>query len=88
MDCKRRGTPAIEGSERGEERELAIVQFMEVTAVLDAVEKRFGFISVRWSVSDSMPRSVCFKELKHGVSKVGECHGLENSSSLLRSVPF
>lgn len=50
---------------------------------LDAVERNLSCIYVRSSSSDEMDHSVCRKELKHRVSKVGEYYGLEHLSSTM-----
>lgn len=55
-----------------EERKVALVQYMEVLAPLDAVEKNVGCIFVMWSNSDEIDNSVSGEELKYRVVKVGE----------------
>lgn len=53
-------------------REDAFVQYMQETAVCDAVEENMSSIRLRWSTSDDMDYIVCDKALKHRVGKVKE----------------
>lgn len=53
----------------GEGGEAAIGHFMEISAPLDAVEKKLGGSSVRWSTFDEMDNSVCGKQLERCLVK-------------------
>lgn len=47
MFCKSCDTTTTEKWDRGEEREVAFVQYVEITAPLDAVGKNLYYICVR-----------------------------------------
>lgn len=64
---------------------VAFVQYMEVTAPLDAVEENHGCICEKWYTSDEMDQIVCSKELKKLVRKVVESYGREVLSSMMGS---
>lgn len=68
-----------------DEKGVAIVHYMEVTAPLDGREKNLGCICVRWSTFDKMDHSVCGKEHKRDVVTVEEWYGLETLSSVVGS---
>lgn len=63
-------TLIVKGRGHGE-TEAALMQYMEVTAPADVL-KSLGLNCVRWSASDVMDDSVCGKESKHCILKVGD----------------
>lgn len=60
------------GGRRNKEEEVASVQYMEVIALLDTVQRNLGCICLNWFISDELDQNDCNGELKYGLLKVGE----------------
>lgn len=60
------GTPTIKGWGGGGERELVIVQYVEVTAPLNVVGRNLLCICVRWSTPEEIHHSACDKKPTNG----------------------
>lgn len=58
LQCRCRGC--------GEEREVATLQYIEVTAPFHMVEENLSCICLRWCTSDDMDFNVCGRKLKGG----------------------
>lgn len=69
-----------------EERDVAIVQNIEVTAPLYEVENNLNCIYKGLSSSEEINHGVCGKELEHRVARVWESYVPEHSSSIVYNV--
>lgn len=64
----------------GDEREMAFVQYMEVTTPFDLAKKYFGCIRVRWTTSDDTEARVCGKMSEGSGVDAAEWNGVESLS--------